>query len=264
MTGTVTNRSGHDSEAESNSSPIVRISNLSLNFGERGAELLRVLENISLEIGQREFVSVIGPSGCGKTSLLHVIAGLQTPSSGDVELSGANAALVFQRPMLLPWRSVLANAIYGLEAQHRDLREARESATELLTKLNLGDHLNDYPHQLSEGMKQRVNLARALLVEPDILLMDEPFAAVDELTRRTLHDELLSIWEEIGLAICFVSHSLDEVAYLSDRVLVLSSKPAKVVANLPVEIPREKRGDLHSGEIAKTAQSIREIIQKSN
>lgn len=220
--------------------PALRVEGLEVRFPSRtkGRDL-EVLDRLDLAVAPGELVAVIGPSGCGKTTLLHVVQGLLAPVEGSVE-SGGRTALVFQRPTLLPWRAVLANATYGLECAGRDPGEATAAAAALLERLGLGDHLRDYPHALSEGLKQRVNLARALLVEPDLLLLDEPFAALDARTRRRLQDDLLALWERRGCAILLVSHTIEEVVYLADRVVVLSDKPTRVAADVPVELPRPR------------------------
>ena len=201
--------------------------------------VLRVFDSLSLEVHEGEFFSLVGPSGCGKTSLLHVLAGLCKPAQGTVSLT-KRAALVFQRPTLLPWRCTLDNALFGLECRDRITEELRAKATELLTSMGLGEHLGDYPHQLSEGMKQRVNLARALLLDPEVLLLDEPFAALDLMTRRQLQDELLTRCRAQKITAVLVSHSLEDVAYLSDRVGVLTAKPTRLVDIQEISLPHPR------------------------
>ena len=223
-------------------SPALAVEELSVTFRRAGRQPLLVLDGVSFTVGPGEFVSLIGPSGCGKTTLLLVIAGLAPPTAGKADLQGRRAAVVFQRPMLLPWRTALGNAIFGLECLEMAPAEARSRGTDLLIRVGLERHLNDYPHQLSEGMKQRVNLARALLVEPDVLLLDEPFASLDEVTRRDMHDLLLELWAAHRPAVLLVSHSLDEVTYLSDRVLVLSDKPTTVRAAVQIDVKRPRSG----------------------
>lgn len=213
---------------------------LSLSFPRRGAPPLEVLSGIELEVRRGEILALVGPSGCGKTTLLKVLMGLLEPSAGACEGPSGGLAMVFQRPHLLPWRSALQNATFGLEARPEPPGDATERAAALLTRMGLGDHLGDYPHQLSEGMKQRVNLARALLTEPEVLLLDEPFAALDIATRRALQRDLLALWEERPLTIVLVSHALDDVVALADRVGVLSAKPTRLLDVSALDVPRPR------------------------
>lgn len=205
---------------------------------------LRVLEGLQLSVPQGAFASLIGPSGCGKSTLLRILAGLQPPGGGTVQLHGARTATVFQRPTLLPWRSVLDNALFGLACARPPTAADRQAAADLLADMGLGAHLDAWPHALSEGMAQRVNLARALLVQPEILLLDEPFSALDVLSRRALHDDLLGRWRAGGLTVLLVSHDLEEVAYLSDQVGVLSDKPARLADWIELSLPHPRRGDV--------------------
>jgi NitT/TauT family transport system ATP-binding protein len=207
-----------------------------MSFERHPAGSLLVLDGLDLTLASGEFCSVIGPSGCGKTTLLQLVMGLTNASSGAIERGDARLAMVFQRPRLLPWRSALDNATYGLECSGALDEARREDARVLLDRLGLSDHLADLPHQLSEGMQQRVNLARALLMQPELLLMDEPFAALDLLTRRRLQDQLLELWRERRFAVLFVSHSIDEVVAVSERVLVLTDKPAKIKASVSIAL----------------------------
>ena len=204
---------------------------------------LEVFAGFELSVRRGELLSLIGPSGCGKTTLLHLWSGLAAASGGAFERPTATSALVFQRPCLLPWLSVSANAAFGLRAAGMVAKEADKRARALLAQLGLGRHFEDYPHQLSTGMAQRVNLARALLVEPELLLLDEPFAALDVITRRQLHDQLLHQWQRRGCTMVLVSHALDEVAYLSDRVVVLSDKPCRPLTTIEVNLARPRAAD---------------------
>lgn len=237
------------------------VEQLVIEYRRAGGAPLRVLDGLSLSVRRGEFFSLIGPSGCGKTSLLHALAGLCQPSSGTITAAGGqlNAALVFQRPTLLPWRTILENAAFGLECRDALGPSQRDAASALLQSMGLGDHLHDHPHQLSEGMKQRVNLARALLVQPDVLLLDEPFAALDVMTRRQLQDDLLARCRAADITAVLVSHSLDEVAYLSDRVGILSDKPTRLIAIRDIELPHPRR----SGARARLAlmQTVEELHQ---
>jgi ABC-type nitrate/sulfonate/bicarbonate transport system ATPase subunit len=224
-------------------SAALTLRDLRVSYPRPQGEPLEVLGGIDLEVQRGEILALVGTSGCGKTTLLNVLTGLLEPSEGAVEGARGPGALslVFQRPHLLPWRSALSNATFGLECRDMPRAEREAQASELLTRMGLGDHLHDYPHQLSEGMKQRVNLARALLTQPEVLLLDEPFAALDVKTRRDLQRDLLLLWEERQLTIVLVSHALDDVVALADRVGILSAKPARLVELSELDLPRPRQ-----------------------
>ena len=245
----------------------VRISELTVEFPTAGGETLRVLDGVSLEIQRGEFFSLVGPSGCGKTTFLHVLAGLCEPTQGEIKAGdgGIRTALVFQSPTLMPWRSILDNALFGLECRGKITEEQRSRAAAMLSSMGLGGHLADHPHQLSEGMKQRVNLARALLVDPEVLLLDEPFAALDMMTRRQLQDDLLDRCRSHGITAVLVSHSLEEVAYLSDRVGVLSDKPTRLIGvrNIDLPHPRAQGAEARLG-LMQTVEGLSELIGATN
>lgn len=212
------------------------------------ADVLQVLDGISFEIDGGEFVALLGPSGCGKTTLLKLIAGTLRPDYGEIyagerRLTGPSSsiAMVFQNFNLLPWKSVMENVKTGIELQaNGDGIPAEEVASEWLRKVGLDDVADDYPAALSGGMKQRVGLARALAVDPDILLMDEPFGALDAQTKDRLQTELLELWGAQEKTILFVTHDIDEAIYLADRVLVLSEKPATIVDELSIDFDRPR------------------------
>ncbi len=219
-----------------------------------------VLHELDLDVRPGEVLAVIGPSGCGKTTLLHALLRLISPSSGKVEVP-PNAAIVFQRPRLFPWRTAVENAAYGLECRGMDSRDAAERARHLLASFGLSGHLDDRPHRLSEGMKQRVNLARALLVEPRLLLMDEPFSALDAITRRRLQDDLLDHWSRSESSIVFVSHSMEEVLYMADRVAIMGPRPTGVRAVQDVELPRPRATDAAATlALLQKAQALQTLL----
>ena len=208
----------------------------------------RVLDHISLDIPQGSFVALLGPSGCGKSTLLRIIAGLDRVDTGNVQLEPAHAriAYVFQDAHLLPWRSVLDNVILPLELLGTPKDERRAQAMAALTKVGLADAADRVPAELSGGMKMRVSLARALVTKPQILLLDEPFAALDELTRQKLDDQLRALWLDDGMTVLFVTHSNAEAAYLAERCVVLSPRPARIALDTVIDLPRERRASLRS------------------
>ena len=205
------------------------------------------LADVSLVVRAGEFVTLIGPSGCGKTTLLKMLAGLIAPDAGEIRIGGRvvtgpgrDRSLVFQDFALLPWATVLRNVAFGLELQGVPRAEREARAREYIRKVKLTGFEHHYPHQLSGGMQQRVGLARALVTRPQILLMDEPFAAVDEQTRRLFQDDLLRLVAEEGTTVIFVTHSMEEAVFLSDRVYVLSARPGRIIETLPIPLPRPR------------------------
>lgn len=209
----------------------------------------RVLEDVDLEISAGSFVALVGPSGSGKSTLLRLIAGLDTPSSGQITIEPAAerratgtaaTAFVFQDAHLLPWRSVLDNVALPLELLGVERKEARRRAEAPLADVELGDALMRYPDQLSGGMRMRVSIARALVTEPELLLLDEPFAALDELTRQRLEERLRALWTARGMTVLFVTHSLAEAVFLAERALVFSQRPARVVLDHRIALDAER------------------------
>jgi NitT/TauT family transport system ATP-binding protein len=211
-----------------------------------GDELIAV-DGVDLNVTQGEFVSIVGPSGCGKTTFLNAVDGLIPIASGSLLLDdneitapGPDRAMVFQQPSLLPWRTVMGNVIYGIEMQHRAGRESREIAKRLIDLVGLGGFADSWPSELSGGMQQRVNLARALATDPDLLLLDEPFAALDAQTRETMQQELTRIWGETRKTAIFITHDIAEAVYLADRVVVFTARPGRVKLEVKIELPRPR------------------------
>ncbi|HXH06045.1 MAG TPA: ABC transporter ATP-binding protein [Vicinamibacterales bacterium] len=222
---------------------MLEITNVCKSFG-RGSP---VLDSFSLTVKAGEFVSLIGPSGCGKTTLLRIVAGLLPASSGSVKVNGKESngpsrdkAVVFQHFNLFPWRTALANAAYGLEIHGVGKKEREERALRWLAKLGLEKYAHHYPSEISGGMRQRVGIARALAIEPKLLLMDEPFGALDALTREHLQGELQRIGETTQLTILFVTHSIDEAIYLSDRIVAMGTHPGRTIREFQVELRRPR------------------------
>jgi len=213
-------------------------------------ERLRVLENITFEIAKGMFSSLLGPSGCGKSTILNLIAKLDRHTSGDISVNGDKIGFVFQQPRLLNWRTVTDNVALPLERDNSDKRGRRELAVKYLGLVGLSGFENYYPLQLSGGMQQRVAIARALVIDPDILLMDEPFSGLDEFTARKLRQELIRIWQETGKTIVFVTHSISEAVFLSEKILIVSQKPATIFKRVTVDVPYPREyGDLRLFEI---------------
>ena len=224
---------------------------VSMWFETLSGDVVEALRGVTFDVHAGEFVSVVGASGCGKTTLLRLVDGLLAPSRGEVLLDGRpiagpglDRALVFQLDALFPWRTVLDNVLFGLEVQGRLGEEARRAAGELLRFVGLGGFERAYPHELSGGMRQRTNLARALAVDPEVLLMDEPFASLDAQTREIMQAELLRIWNARRKTVLFITHQIDEAIYLSDRVVVLTRRPGQVGDVLAVDLPRPRRLDV--------------------
>jgi NitT/TauT family transport system ATP-binding protein len=220
----------------------LEVSQLCKTFGD-----LEAVKNIDVAVERGEFIAVVGPSGCGKTTFLRMVAGLEAPTSGRIEIDGqplsgpgSNRGFVFQNDSLLPWRTVLSNALIGPEVSGGVGEAAKKRTLDLLKLVGLGGFENYYPRQLSGGMRQRVNLARALAIDPDVLLMDEPFAALDAQTREIMQTELLRIWEQGRKTVLFVTHQIDESVFLADRVLVFARRPGRLQESVKIDLPRPR------------------------
>jgi NitT/TauT family transport system ATP-binding protein len=223
---------------------VLRIDRLHKTFGQQQE---RVVEDFDLELQRGEFVTLIGPSGCGKTTVLRIAAGLLPPTSGEVFVDGVlslgparDKAIVFQHFNLFPWRTAIANVAYGLEIQGVAKAERLETAREYLALVGLDRYGGHYPWQLSGGQQQRIGIARALAISPKLILMDEPFGALDALTRERLQGQLQRICVERNLTVLFVTHSIDEALYLSDRIVVMGTRPGRIIAEFSVDLPKPR------------------------
>jgi NitT/TauT family transport system ATP-binding protein len=254
------------------STPKIQLQEVSLSYqANTGSELL-ALDRIDLDVHPGEFLCIVGPSGCGKSTLLHLIAGLQKPTSGRISMDGESVTapgtdriLIFQEHGLFPWLTVGQNVEFGMKMKGLSKAEREGRTRHYLRLVHLSQFKDSRPHQLSGGMRQRVALARALATEPDVLLMDEPFAALDAQTRDMLHDELERIWAETGRTIIFVTHNVREAVRLGDRVALMSFRPGRVKKEFLVDLPRPRH--LEEVEVARTAREIldhlRDEINKS-
>jgi NitT/TauT family transport system ATP-binding protein len=233
---------------------------------KRDGSRLTAVEGLSLDIHDGEFLSIVGPSGCGKSTFLKIVAGLIQPTSGEVVVDSKpvrapspERAMVFQESSLFPWYTVSQNVAYGLVCQGVPRKLAVERVTGLIEMVGLRGFEKQYPYELSGGMQQRVNLARALAVDPGILLMDEPFASLDAQTREIMQAELLKIWAQTGKTVLFITHQISEAAYLSDRVIVMSARPGRLLAEVTIGLPRPRSLEIKSD--ARFVQYEAEIWQ---
>ncbi|MBL8091492.1 MAG: ABC transporter ATP-binding protein [Anaerolineales bacterium] len=245
-----------------NPKPALAVKNLSVVFDENDNKI-HALENISFNIHQREFICFLGPSGSGKTTLLRLIANLIKPTSGEVNFMFGHPpkiGMVFQQPNLMPWRSVLDNIKLPLELEN-DIH-AHEKALDMIRLVGLTGFEDSYPRDLSGGMAQRVGLARGLIHEPDLLLLDEPFASLDALTRERMWTELSNLWQAKQKTVIMVTHSINESLFLADRVLVLTQRPGKIKLDMPVDLPRPRKDDVrYTSQFGKLAKKLREAIE---
>jgi NitT/TauT family transport system ATP-binding protein len=254
--------------------PVVHLAGVDKVFGRGdGQATTTALQAIDLDIRRGEFVSLIGPSGCGKSTLLRIIGDLIRPTRGDVVVNGKPAdrarrdrdyGMVFQAPVLFEWRTVEDNVKLPLEIQGTASAARTSRARQMLELVELGEFLGHYPYQLSGGMQQRVAIARALSFEPAILLMDEPFGALDEMTRERMNSEVLRIWEQTNTTVVFVTHSIPEAVFLSSRVVVMSARPGRIVKVIDVDLPRPRTDDTReTRRYFELVTDVREALRRS-
>lgn len=242
----------------------IEVRNLGVTFKDNQGNDVQALTGVNLDIKKGEFVSLLGPSGCGKTTLLRSVADLQVPTEGEIHISGKTPkevrlegkfGFVFQQPVLFNWRTVRKNVELPLEVMYWSKEDRKKRAEEMLEMVGLKNFMNHYPSQLSGGMQQRVNIARAFGLKPEILLMDEPFSALDEFTKEKLHEDLLRIWRQTNKTVLFVTHNIQEAVFLSDRVCVLSPHPGRLSAVVDIDLPRprnlEMKESTHFTELVK-------------
>ena len=245
----------------------LKVRDLTQSFPREDGSELTVLDHLNLDVKDKEFVCILGSSGCGKTTLLRLIAGLDTARAGTIFLDGgemrgpsAKVGFVFQEYSLFPWRSVIDNSVFGREMKGIPKEERYRIAERYLELVNLTQFRTNYPSELSGGMRQRVAVARALTLDPVLLLMDEPFGALDAQTRNMLQTELLEIWEKTKKTIIFITHSVDEAVFLSDRIVVLTPRPGRICQVVPIDLPRPR--DRTSTEFAQVRRHILDLINQ--
>jgi NitT/TauT family transport system ATP-binding protein len=245
--------------------PLIRAVKLNKVYPPRDGEPIVALRDVDFDIRRGEFITVVGPSGCGKSTLLKIMAGILAGGGGSLTLDGEEIAgpsrhvgVVFQAPVLLPWRTVLENVLLPIDVQRRGRAAHLGRARDLLHMVGLDGFAHRYPSELSGGMQQRVGIVRALVHDPDLLLMDEPFGALDAMTRERLQEELLTIWRATGLSVIFVTHSLEEAIYLADRVVVMSPGPGRIVAEEAITIDRPR--DVSSPEFNDIRRRLASLL----
>lgn len=251
--------------------PLITIQQVSRVFST-ASRTVTALDNVSFDIQPGHFVSIVGPSGCGKSTLLKIISGLMPPSSGSVAVAGRrvdspleNVGMVFQAPVLLKWRSVLGNVLLPVEFAKLDAAHFIDKARALIKLVGLEGFEEMYPHELSGGMQQRASLCRALVTDPQLLLMDEPFGALDAMTRDELDMELLRIWEERKKTVLFVTHSIQEAVFLSDLVYVMSARPGRLLETIPIDLPRPRSMEMMSAvQFGEYTLKIRALLASAN
>lgn len=243
------------------------IDGIEKSFVNESNDRVKVLDDINIDVEKGSFVSIVGPSGCGKSTLLYLIAGLDKADEGEIRVAGKvvtkpgpERVVVFQEAGLFPWLTVIENITYGLLLKKMPKEQAKAKALDILKMVHLSRYVDSYPHQLSGGMKQRVAIARALVMEPDILLMDEPFSALDEQTRMVLHKELLEIWRKTKVTIFFVTHNIREAVLLSEQIIVFATRPGKIKETITV--PSMKDGVMPDSVTLNTEQKVLSILQE--
>jgi len=249
--------------------PILQAAHLYKQYTTTRHGVLPAIEDVSFEIASGEFLCIVGPSGCGKTTLLRLLAGLLPPDQGEVRLNGqllrepcSDIGLVFQKANLMPWRSVFDNILLPLQVQNIPKTQANERVEQALAMVGLSDFAAAYPRELSGGMQQRVAIARALVHKPKILLLDEPFGALDALARERLNLELLQLWRASRKTVVMVTHNIQEAVFLADRVLALSQRPGRVTAAIPINLPRPRELSLvYHSDFSALAYKVRQAIQ---
>jgi len=247
---------------------VISLNRVTRVFNSRDGDQVTALQDVSLEIGRNEFITLVGPSGCGKSTLLRIVAGLILPTAGRASIGGeeiteprAETGIVFQAPTLLPWASVLDNVLFPLRMMHRIDSGSTDKAMALLKLVGLNGFESKSPRELSGGMQQRVAICRALVHDPDILLMDEPFGALDALTREEMTMELLRIWGERPKTVLFVTHSITEAVVLADRVVVMSPRPGRIAEIIKIGLPRPRSFESEATpEFHQASQHIRQLI----
>ncbi len=243
----------------------IEIDGVAKTFSTRKGEVVNALERVDLAIGKGEFVAVVGPSGCGKSTLLKILAGLVLPSQGALRIEGkpvegpsTNFGVVFQNPLLLDWRTVVGNIMVPIEVLRRPREQYKKRCDELLQWTGIAGFAQSYPGELSGGMQQRVAICRALVYDPGVLLMDEPFGALDAMTRDYMNVELLRIWERSGKTILLITHSISEAVFLADRVIVMSPRPGRIAEIVPIELGRPRSLDVSASvEFGNYVRQIR-------
>jgi len=239
----------------------IEVRNLTKRFGD-----LLVLDEISFNVGEGEFLSIVGPTGCGKTTFLNTLSKLIPSTTGDIFIDGEVAdpkkhhlSFVFQEPTCLPWRTVRENVAYGMEVKKVPKEEMEKKLDQIMGMVGLADCAGLYPNQISASMLQRIAVARAFAVNPDLLLMDEPYGQLDVKLRYYLEDELVRLWEKLGSTVIFVTHNIEEAVYVSERILILSNKPAKVKAEVKVDLPRPR--SLIDPRLVEIRKEVTELIR---